>query len=91
MTLTTRAYRLAFPTSAVSAIVASLLGGVNLAIAGSGNLAVFNGQCRFQLIRGFFPCSSKVIYKQSPDRSVLLFMRDDVLFELSGGKIDSPI
>jgi hypothetical protein len=53
-------------------------------------ITVFTGLCRFQLITGFFPCDSKVAYVELENgRSVVTFMKGDVLFSLSGGKIAS--
>lgn len=55
------------------------------------NLAVFTGQCRFQLVMGFFPCDEKVAYIQLVNgRSMLSFMKDNTVFTVSGGKDRQP-
>jgi hypothetical protein len=55
------------------------------------DLAVFTGQCRFQLIKGFFPCDRKVAFAHLKNgRSILTFMKGDSLFHLSGGRDRQP-
>jgi hypothetical protein len=50
----------------------------------SGNLVIFSGKCRFQLIQGFFDCADKVTYVQDPAVSRVVFTKDDNLFEVTG-------
>jgi hypothetical protein len=55
------------------------------------NLAVFTGQCRLQIVQGFFPCNPKVAYAQLGNgRSLLTFQKDAVVFTLSGGRDRQP-
>jgi hypothetical protein len=55
------------------------------------NLAVFTGQCRLQIVQGFFPCNPKVAYAQLANgRSLLTFQKDATVFTLSGGSDRQP-
>ena len=55
------------------------------------NLAVFTGQCRLQIVKGFFPCNSKVSYAQLTNgRSLLSFSMDGNVFSVSGGHDRQP-
>lgn len=62
----------------------------------SGNhIAVLTGQCKFQLIEGFFPCNSKVVFMQFAEgRPTVTFIKTvkgiDTLFILAGGTDRQP-
>jgi hypothetical protein len=52
---------------------------------------VFFGQCRYQLVTGFFPCGEMVAYTVLKNgRSLLSFWNDKSVFTLSGGKDRQP-
>lgn len=64
---------------------------VGRANARSQNLAVFTGQCRLQLVVGFFPCDEKVAYVQLANgRSLISFVKGDTMFTVSGGNDRQP-
>jgi hypothetical protein len=55
------------------------------------DLAILTGQCRFQLVRGFFRCDDKVVLAQlANDRSVITFIKGNIQFHLSGGHDRQP-
>ena len=62
----------------------------------SGNhLVILTGKCRLQLVEGFFPCDSKVLFAQLANgRSLLTFIKHEkdkeYLFTLSGGTDRQP-
>jgi hypothetical protein len=52
---------------------------------------LFLGKCRYQLVRGFFPCDDKVIWAALQNgRMLLSFNAGTMLFYLSGGKDRQP-
>jgi len=63
-------------------------------IIGSGDLkylAIFTGQCRFRMPKGFFPCDPKVaLISLRNGRSLLAFSKGEMLFHLSGGNDRQP-
>lgn len=55
------------------------------------DIAFFTGQCRLQIVKGFFPCNPGVAYMHLGNgRSAVLFQRGDASFTLSGGKDRQP-
>ena len=59
------------------------------------HLVVLTGKCRFQLVEGFFPCDSKVLFAHLANgRSLVTFIKHEegkeYLFTLSGGTDRQP-
>jgi hypothetical protein len=63
-------------------------------VIGSGDLkyiAIFTGQCRFQMPKGSFPCNPKVVLISLRNgRSLLAFSSGEIVFNLSGGQDRQP-
>lgn len=63
-------------------------------VIGSGDLkyiAIFTGQCRFQMPEGSFPCNPKVVLISLRNgRSLLAFSSGEIVFHLSGGQDRQP-
>jgi hypothetical protein len=58
---------------------------------GIKDITIFAGQCRLQIVSGFFPCEEKVIFTQLRNgRSVLTFVRDKTVLQVSGGRDRQP-
>lgn len=54
-------------------------------------LVVYTGKCRFQLIQGFFPCDSKVIYSLLRNgRTLIAFTKGEHMFTVVGGSDRQP-
>ena len=54
-------------------------------------ITFFTGECRFQLVQGFFPCQKTVMWLELKNgRAVVSFFKDDVAFGLSGGRDRQP-
>lgn len=52
---------------------------------------VFQGKCRFQVVRGFVPCDPKVFYARlGNSRSFVSFIVGSVVFSVSGGSDRQP-
>jgi hypothetical protein len=58
----------------------------------ANHFVVLTGQCRFQLIRGFSACDSKVMFARLANgRSLVTFVKDQtIMFTLSGGPDRQP-
>ena len=58
---------------------------------GPQRIVVYTGDCRFQLITGFFPCDSKVVYTLLKNgRTLLAFMKGEDMFTVVGGADRQP-
>ncbi len=61
----------------------------------TGSLATFTGKCRFQIVVGFFPCNTKVVFLSQPKAvSHVTFIKveggKEILFTLSGRSDRQP-
>src|SRR5271169_1302772 len=55
------------------------------------SFTVFMGQCRLQIIVGFFPCDGRVIYTELKNgRSMVTFTKANAIFTVSGGTDRQP-
>jgi hypothetical protein len=58
---------------------------------GPQRIVIYTGECRFQLIKGFFPCDSKVVYTLLKNgRTLIAFMKDENMFTVVGGADRQP-
>jgi hypothetical protein len=58
---------------------------------GPQRIVIYNGECRFQLVKGFFPCDNKVVYTLLKNgRTLLAFMKDEDMFTVVGGADRQP-
>ena len=58
---------------------------------GPQRIVIYTGECRFQLIKGFFPCDSKVVYTLLKNgRTLIAFMKGENMFTVVGGADRQP-
>lgn len=54
-------------------------------------MVVYTGKCRLQIVKGFFPCDSKVIYTLLRNgRTLIAFTKGDDMFTVVGGRDRQP-
>jgi hypothetical protein len=58
---------------------------------GPQRIVIYKGTCSFEIVMGFFPCDNKVVYTFLKNgRSMFVFMKEDKMFTLVGGKDRQP-
>lgn len=59
--------------------------------SGSQRIVVYSGDCKFQLVKGFFPCDNKVVYTLLKNgRTLIAFMKEEDMFTVVGGADRQP-
>ncbi len=59
--------------------------------SGPQRIVVYDGDCKLQLVKGFFPCDNKVIYTLLKNgRTLIAFMKGNDMFTVVGGADRQP-